>query len=152
MAITAPDLPTTDIATFFAATYVFIEEAVSAEKPVPVLIHCGAGASRSAAICAAYFMRKKSWSAARALVHLLSCRSAVCPNEGFWRQLCAFETVLGIPKPQQSDPDAPPIVSEAYGDLGEIQIKADAAGERVQVDIRDGNAEPGALLVRPGIV
>lgn len=148
MAITAPDLPTTDIAKFFSATYTFIEEAVSSEKPVPVLVHCGAGASRSAAICAAYFMRKKFWPAARALAYLLSCRSAVCPNEGFWRQLCAFEDVLGIPKPQQSDPGAPPVVSEAYGDLGKVHIAADAAGERVRVDIHDAGAATGATRER----
>ena len=136
MSVTAPDLPTTDIAKFFSATYTFIEEAVVADKPVPVLVHCGAGASRSAAICAAYFMRKNRWPATRAIAHLLSCRSAVCPNEGFWRQLCAFEEVLGVPRAQQSDPHAPPIMSEAYGDLGAVHVAADAAGERVHVDIR----------------
>eukprot|EP00892_Ulva_mutabilis_P000251 jgi/Ulvmu1/10226/UM060_0026.1 len=143
MSITAPDLPTTDIAKFFPAAYTFIEEAVSSEKPVNVLLHCGAGASRSAAICASYFMRKHMWPAARAIVHLLSYRSAVCPNEGFWRQLCAFEEVLGIPKVQRSDPNAPPVMSEAYGDLGPIHVSAEAAGNRVQVDVRDAGDGSG---------
>ena len=50
MAITAPDLPTTDVAQYFHPSYTFIEEAVAAGRAV--LVHCGAGSSRSATVAA----------------------------------------------------------------------------------------------------
>jgi len=61
-----------------------------------VLVHCGAGVSRSASLCIAYLMRRFAWNAARARKHCQSRRSLVNPNDGFWRSLCAFEQVLGI--------------------------------------------------------
>lgn len=50
MSITAPDLSTTDLTQYFHPSYSFIEEAISAERAV--LLHCGAGSSRSATIAA----------------------------------------------------------------------------------------------------
>ena len=61
-----------------------------------VLVHCGAGVSRSASLCMAYLMRRFAWNAARARKHCQSRRSLVNPNDGFWRSLCAFEQTLGI--------------------------------------------------------
>ena len=61
-----------------------------------VLVHCGAGVSRSASLCIAYLMRRFAWNAARARKHCQNRRSLVNPNDGFWRSLCAFEQVLGI--------------------------------------------------------
>ena len=61
-----------------------------------VLVHCGAGASRSAALCMAYLMRTQSCSAEQARAHCRARRSLVQPNDGFWRALCAFERQLGL--------------------------------------------------------
>jgi len=61
-----------------------------------VLVHCGAGVSRSATLCIAYLMRKFNWAAWKAKAHCVQRRSVVMPNDGFWRALCAFETQLGI--------------------------------------------------------
>lgn len=85
-------------------------------------------------------MRKHRWSATKALTHLLSLRSSVSPNEGFWRQLCAFEATLAIPNAQRSNVRAPPAMTETFGELGDIHVGADAAGDRAQVDIRPAGA------------
>ena len=61
-----------------------------------MLVHCGAGVSRSAALVIAYLMRRFTWPAERARQHARARRSLVNPNQGFWRQLCAFEAELGI--------------------------------------------------------
>ncbi len=73
-----------------------------------VLVHCGAGVSRSATLVVAYLMRRFTWPAERARAHCLARRSLVNPNQGFWRQLCAFEAELGITQrcaqPQKTHP------------------------------------------------
>ena len=61
-----------------------------------VLVHCGAGVSRSATLCMAYLMRRFGWNATKARTHCHDRRSLVNPNHGFWQALCAFEPVLGI--------------------------------------------------------
>jgi dual specificity MAP kinase phosphatase len=61
-----------------------------------VLVHCGAGVSRSAALAIAYLMRRFTWPAKRARAHCQQRRSLVSPNQGFWRSLCALEEQLGI--------------------------------------------------------
>jgi protein-tyrosine phosphatase len=61
-----------------------------------VLIHCGAGVSRSATLCIAYLMRKLSWTAEKARAHCKLRRSLTNPNDGFWRSLCALEVALGL--------------------------------------------------------
>lgn len=90
-----PDVATANIAPLFQSSYVFIEEAKKLGHAA--LIHCGAGASRSAALCIAYLMRASGWSAQQAREHCLARRSVVQPNEGFWQALCAYEHELGIP-------------------------------------------------------
>ena len=61
-----------------------------------MLVHCGAGVSRSASLCIAYLMRRFGWNAARARKHCQTRRSLVNPNDGFWGSLGAFEQALGI--------------------------------------------------------
>jgi dual specificity MAP kinase phosphatase len=61
-----------------------------------VLVHCGAGVSRSACLVMSYIMRSSLWSAKRARDHVTARRSIVCLNDGFWRQLCAMEGPLGV--------------------------------------------------------
>lgn len=124
--MTVADVHTQDITPYFNPSYDYIEEARLANQSV--LVHCGAGVSRSASLCIAYLMRRFAWNAARARKHCQSRRSLVNPNDGFWRSLCAFEQVLGIT--DRSDPggsaggrgaDAPALLSQ------------DAAGQKVQV-------------------
>ena len=61
-----------------------------------VLVHCGAGASRSATLCIAYLMKSRGWSAEQARQHCVALRSVVAPNPGFWRALCGYEQELGL--------------------------------------------------------
>lgn len=170
MAITAPDLASTDLAQYFHPSYTFMEEALSAGRSV--LVHCGAGSSRSATIAAgvvttppyicccrvhccnieplpylvaaAYLMRKHRWSAARALTYLHTRRSSVSPNEGFWRQLCSFEGSLAIPSSQRSDVRAPPVMTETYGEVANIKVGPEAAGAKAVVDIRPARESESA--------
>lgn len=145
MAITAADLPSTNLTSYFDATYVFIEDSLAAGRGV--LVHCGAGSSRSAAICAAYLMRKQRIGAASAVRALLDVRSTVCPNEGFWRQLCAFEKEAGVPPAQRSDVARPPVVNESYGQVATDEVAQQAAGAKVQVDVQRNTGGAASLCL-----
>ena len=59
-----------------------------------VLVHCQAGASRSASIVIAYLMWKKRKKYDEILKLVKSKRFIVSPNFGFKEQLIAFEKVL----------------------------------------------------------
>ena len=65
-------------------------------RPAGVLVHCGAGVSRSAALCIAHLMQRHRWGATRALEHVTQRRAIVKPNDGFWRALCTLEAELGL--------------------------------------------------------
>lgn len=43
-----------------------------------------------------YLMRSRMWSAQKSRDYCIAARSLVCPNDGFWRVLCALEGPLGI--------------------------------------------------------
>ena len=47
----------------------------------------------------------------------------ICPNEGFWHQLCALEKPLGLA--ERSNVDAPPVVDESYGTATKFKIAED---------------------------
>lgn len=96
------DIDSADITPWFRPSYEFIEEARTSRTAV--LVHCGAGVSRSAALCIAYLMRRNRWSAQKALEYAKGRRSLVNPNDGFWRSLCALEAQLGIA--DRSNPNA----------------------------------------------
>ncbi|DBA81048.1 TPA: hypothetical protein ACH3X2_007249 [Trebouxia sp. C0005] len=140
--MTVADVHTQDITPYFNPSYDYIEEARLANQGV--LVHCGAGVSRSASLCIAYLMRRFGWNAARARKHCQSRRSLVNPNDGFWRSLCAFEQVLGIT--DRSDPggsaggrgaDAPALLSQ------------DAAGQKVQVAFIPASKLDQAAMQKP---
>jgi hypothetical protein len=145
MAITLPDVPSANLTKYFDATFVFIGDSLAAGRAV--LVHCGAGCSRSPAIVAAFLMRHQRIGALAAVERLRSVRSSVCPNEGFWRQLCAFEKELGLPRAQQSDPRKPPAINESYGGVASDAVVAGAGGAKVQVESsrhkRDANCAEG---------
>ncbi|GAB4815324.1 hypothetical protein N2152v2_002370 [Parachlorella kessleri] len=100
--IEMPDIDSADIMPWFRPACEFIEESRSAGGSV--LVHCGAGVSRSAALCLAYLMRRNRWAAQKALEFVKGRRSLVNPNDGFWRSLCALEMQLGIT--DRSNPNA----------------------------------------------
>ncbi|KAL4422489.1 hypothetical protein ABPG75_008686 [Micractinium tetrahymenae] len=92
--IELPDIDTADISAHLRPAIDFIEENRAAKRGV--LVHCGAGVSRSATLCISWLMRKNRWSAQQALDFAKSRRSLVAPNDGFWRSLCRLEAELGI--------------------------------------------------------
>ena len=59
-----------------------------------ILVHCMAGASRSATIVIAYLMWTKKWKFDEAFNFVKSKRQIVYPNDGFQSQLKLFEKLL----------------------------------------------------------
>lgn len=68
------------------------------------------------------------------------CRPVVCPNDGFWRTLCALEPQLGITS--RSDPEAG--TGFKGDDWQPPSVGSDAVGGKVQVrmprDMRDDSS------------
>lgn len=56
-----------------------------------VLVHCVEGKSRSAAVCAAFLIKRLGLTAQQALVQLRQARPIVSPNAYFVKQLHAFQ-------------------------------------------------------------
>jgi len=82
------DLPHCDISRYFHRSTDFIHSAVSGGGLV--VVNCYMGLSRSASCVLAYLMAKQDMSLNKALDYIKRSR-AVRPNEGFLRQLKAFE-------------------------------------------------------------
>lgn len=59
-----------------------------------VLVHCGAGASRSPTIVLAWLMGKRGKSLRCSYDHVKAIRPFIQPNEGFMQQLIDFERRL----------------------------------------------------------
>jgi len=59
-----------------------------------VYVHCMAGVSRSATVVIAHLMRHMRWSLLEAYTMVVSKRSIVQPNIGFWKQLIQLEQQL----------------------------------------------------------
>lgn len=104
------DVSTEDISQYFAPTYDIIDAARAKRQGmwaadrlcshpihcIAVLVHCGAGVSRSASLCIAFLMRDRRMTAHDALQLVKERRSIAEPNDGFWRMLCALEGALGL--------------------------------------------------------
>jgi hypothetical protein len=101
------DVNSAELAPFFSGAHAFIEEAVASGGRV--LIHCRAGVSRSATLCLYWLMAPPLLAPGQvragaiapegrrlgdAFVTLRGCRSIVCPNMGFRKQLLAAEQRL----------------------------------------------------------
>ncbi|CAD8151949.1 unnamed protein product [Paramecium pentaurelia] len=76
---------------YFNSSFEFIEKGRQSGN---VLVHCMAGISRSAALVAAYLMRKHNMSSKEALQQLERKRWQVYPNDGFVKQLLLLEKEL----------------------------------------------------------
>lgn len=126
--IELPDIPSADISVHFNAVYEHIEAA--RDRDVAVLVHCGAGVSRSATLCVAYLMRRFSWGAVRARNHVLEKRKKISVNEGFWMVLCKLQKALGIQDPVDLDPE----------EEEEVKISDEAAGKAVPVIFEDASS------------
>lgn len=86
------DEPTANIAQYFEPVYEFIQGIEM--KRGRVLVHCGAGASRSATLCAAYLMRTRQWGVDHTLKYLKERRNQVNPNMGFISALLEYQKNL----------------------------------------------------------
>lgn len=56
-----------------------------------VLLHCGAGISRSATFVLAYLVGECKFPLIEAIKHVKSMRATICPNDGFLVQLILYE-------------------------------------------------------------
>jgi dual specificity MAP kinase phosphatase len=64
------------------------------ENHETVLVHCHAGISRSATLCAAYLIKQHQWGATETVRFLQSKRQQVAPNFSFLGQLEVFSRSL----------------------------------------------------------
>lgn len=81
-----------EISKHFEATSAFIEDHIRGGHSV--LVHCHAGISRSATVCMAYLMRYRDLSMDQAYAVVEVVRDVIYPNDGFYKQLQAYEKTL----------------------------------------------------------
>ena len=86
--ICIPDFPRENIIKYFYECLLFIDDNKK------VLVHCVAGASRSATIIVAFIMWKNQLEYSEAIKLVEQIRPIICPNYGFIRQLEIFEKLL----------------------------------------------------------
>lgn len=88
----ARDDPSFDLAAHFEAALEFLRDHLDAGRSV--LVHCRAGASRSATVVLAHLMTRHRLRLSEAESLAASRRPDVCPNSGFRRQLEALDAAL----------------------------------------------------------
>jgi predicted protein tyrosine phosphatase len=76
-----------------------------------VLVHCGAGRSRSPSVALAYLVTYLGVSYASAYDQLVAARPGIAPNVGFTAQLRAL-TVARVPFPEVT-PEVQPVAADA---------------------------------------
>lgn len=82
------DSPYLKLKKYFNETNLFIENSIIDNKESNnVLIHCGAGVSRSVSFAIAYYIAKKGMTYEDALKHVKSKRKIANPNDGFEKEL-----------------------------------------------------------------
>ena len=87
--ITLADVESENILPHFSASFAWMEAARQSKHRV--LVHCGAGVSRSATLVIAYLLRRHGLSLSAALAFCQRQRAVVQPNDGFMRALADFE-------------------------------------------------------------
>ncbi|TRY79925.1 hypothetical protein TCAL_07067, partial [Tigriopus californicus] len=85
------DVPEFDIQKALARTFNIIDQVRRLEGRL--FVHCNAGISRAPSVVIAYIMQYQNMPFSQALVMVQQRRSAVKPNEGFTRQLQAFDCI-----------------------------------------------------------
>ncbi len=81
-----------NISQHFEQTYLYIRDCL--EKNKPVLVHCHAGVSRSAAIVISFIMRDRKMKYDDAIAFVRKVRKCVNPNLHFVLELRSFESCL----------------------------------------------------------
>jgi len=92
------------ISRVFDDAFNFIQEALN--KKERVLIHCAAGANRSATIVIAWLMKSQNWTLAEAWQHLVEKRPGIVPLKDNRLQLLAYERTLFNGKSSFANNDA----------------------------------------------
>lgn len=90
------DSKKTDILKHFVKSNSFIEKAVSSDAG-NILIHCGAGASRSVSFLIAYMIFKYGMEYEECFDYVRKIRAVANPNDGFIRQLKDYSYILKNP-------------------------------------------------------
>lgn len=85
------DHPDMDIKQFFEDCFKFIDQG---RREGWVYVHCNAGISRAATICIGYLMSRKNMKMEDSINKVRDARPIISPNEGFMRQLRAYEKEL----------------------------------------------------------
>ena len=85
MTVEVADRPDADIRSHFPQCFEFISGAVKSGGNI--LVHCFAGRSRSASVCAAYIMCHENIRLDEALMRMRLARPQINPNAGFMAQL-----------------------------------------------------------------
>ena len=75
------DSKTQELESYIQKINNFIEEGSTNNNKI--LIHCGEGVSRSAAVCLLYLITKKGMTFSKAKETFIKKRAACCPNDGF---------------------------------------------------------------------
>lgn len=88
--VNLPDMPSSDLGQHFSTVVNFIANCRHAEQGI-IYVHCAAGISRSTTCVCAYLMTHLDLTFPEALAFVTTRRRAACPNDGFTRQLRAFE-------------------------------------------------------------
>lgn len=73
----------------------FIEHGIANGEGV--LVHCGAGISRSATVVIAYLMKKHGWTRDKTIEFVKAKRGCICPNKAFMDQLKELERETAAP-------------------------------------------------------
>lgn len=90
------DSKKTNISKYFKESNDFIDNALSSNKG-NILIHCGAGASRSVSLLIAFMIYKFSYTFDQSLEIIQKIRNVANPNDGFKRQLEDYSYILKNP-------------------------------------------------------
>jgi protein-tyrosine phosphatase len=90
--IVIDDAADEEISKHFEAVSAFIQQHL--QEGHAVLVHCYAGISRSATVCIAYLMKYRDLSLGQAYCVVQKARDIIYPNEGFYKQLQAYEKKL----------------------------------------------------------
>ncbi|XP_067938819.1 dual specificity protein phosphatase 3-like [Watersipora subatra] len=89
MGVKADDTALFNLLPHFSSTSKFIHHAISSPGG-KILVHCRAGASRSATVVIAYLMLKQHKTVSEA-TQLVRAKREIAPNPGFLRQLCKLQ-------------------------------------------------------------
>ncbi|XP_010015313.1 PREDICTED: dual specificity protein phosphatase 13 isoform B-like [Nestor notabilis] len=100
--VEAEDSPNFDLSIYFYPVARHIKAALNSPRG-KVLVHCGMGISRSAALVLAFLMICEDMSLADAIQTVLSHRG-ICPNSGFLKQLWELDLQLRRGKGREAEP------------------------------------------------